>query len=149
MNFALFVVALVLTHVCSVAGMQASTSRGKVPGCQVEQDEENGNLLLCLNEKREEYGSLTYSYESGSPWLSFDNVSVKKKFRNKGVAELLVNYLITHVAQPGKFKHIVLLVEESNTYAVQLYTRADFKFVDESSPKGPKELVYNMIRTLA
>ncbi|KAI1698919.1 acetyltransferase (GNAT) family domain-containing protein [Ditylenchus destructor] len=130
MNFTLLVVALVLTHVYLVAGMDpgtcASTSTGtakaKDPGCTVV---ESKNKLQCMKGETE-YGFLTYG-DQGSQKLWIGDIRVHKPYQNKGVATVLLKYLIDEIAT-GHFKQIELCVDNGhqNVHAVALYTSANF-----------------------
>lgn len=64
-------------------------------------------------------------------WISIDeahitNIVTKKKYRNKGIGTLLLENLI-NISLSLSLTSITLEVKESNTYAIKLYEKFNFK----------------------
>lgn len=57
------------------------------------------------------------------------NIVVDEKMRNKGIATLLMDYMIGDL--PKSVKRILLEVEENNVDALRLYNRFNFEIISE------------------
>ncbi|KAI1699863.1 acetyltransferase (GNAT) family domain-containing protein [Ditylenchus destructor] len=138
MNFTPLIVALVLTHLYPVSGMNEGTSTPKDPGCTVTEAE--NDFLVCKNGS-ESYGTLQY-LALNSETLLIDDLTVKKEYRRQGVATALLNYLIKTFAPRQGFKRIELFVDSGKDQdgAVKFYKSTNFK-EDEN-------VKYKMILTL-
>ena len=57
------------------------------------------------------------------------NIIVDEKYRNKGIAILLMDYMITDL--PNNAMRILLEVNEKNIEAIKLYNRFNFEVINE------------------
>ena len=57
------------------------------------------------------------------------NIIVDEKYRNKGIAKLLMDYMITDL--PNNAMRILLEVNEKNIEAIKLYNRFNFEVINE------------------
>ncbi|KAI1709083.1 acetyltransferase (GNAT) family domain-containing protein [Ditylenchus destructor] len=103
-----------------------------IVGCTVVQKKD---MLLCMN-GTVRYGFLTYRTDDDSKIVTLDMISVEQEHRRKGVATVMLAYLIDNIAKKGKYKMLKLEVmdgREGNPKAVKLYENAGFKFVESSN----------------
>ena len=89
-----------------------------------------------LSNPNSKYYVLIYNQEIsgfGGLWFSVDdvhltNIVIKKKYRNKGFGNILLQELISNAKKSGK-NSLTLEVNENNTNAKKLYLKNGFKIL--------------------
>lgn len=116
---------------------------------QVKNDIEKGNLfmyrdkniiigIVCLDpEEPEEYRNLSWEYPG--PPLFVHRLAVYPAFRNKGIAETIMNFALKY-ARDNRYASIRLDAILNNPQAVRLYEKLNYKPVADIHLNYQKEL---------
>ncbi len=104
---------------------------------QSELNNKNSNYFVAKNESLEIIGF-------AGVWFGFEeahitNIVTKKSFRHLGIATKLLNCIINYCKEFENIYTLTLEVKESNTVAISLYEKFDFKKV------GLRKNYYNNI----
>lgn len=104
-------------------------------------------VILCVRSDDSPVGYITMKYVLDEGYIG--NVAVDPEFRRKGIADKLLSEMISR-ARMLSLSFLTLEVRESNTPAISLYEKYEFKIagIQKNYYTGPKENAIIMTKLL-